>query len=333
MLMSSSLDLTRLKHFDPDQAQLTNIILALLNGRRNNSEQTLVTRLVQSVGDAHPMHWLVCNGDVYLNIAHAGGRPWIFEENRLADMVAALDAAEPLLSEIEVRGGFALDPVESVKLIPDNSLMFEIITADQQHVVYLALPPDFTAQPSLNRLFDALAIDWSQVAVAFEVAIAGPALSIESAAEISSDDMILIGGTATAARIAWPVGEGVLGSGLANMAAGRFDIFSGVFIANGVGDAMTVGDASGAIGFSVPITIRLPNRMMSAAELSAMRPGTTINIGAVTQGLPVSILIAGQEIARGELVQVGDQFAVLIEQKIVQAAPQTQAAQTTADFE
>jgi predicted RecA/RadA family phage recombinase len=333
MLMSSSLGLTSLKHFDPDRVQLTNVVLALLNGKRNCSEQTLITQPVQSLGDAHHMHWVVCNGGTYLNIAHADGRSWVFGENRLAEMVGALDAAELLLSEIEVRTGIALDPIESVESIPDNSLIFEIITADQQYVVYLALLTDFTARPTLNRLFDALEIDWSQVPVAFEVAIAGPALSIESAAEINSGDMILIGGATTLARIAWPVGEAVLSSGRANMAAGRFDIFSGVFIVNGVGDAMTVGDASGANGFSVPITIRLPNRMTSAAELSAMRPGTTINIGAITQGLAVSILIADKEIARGELVQVGDQFAVLIEQKIVQAERQTQTAQATGDVE
>ena len=79
-------------------------------------------------------------------------------------------------------------------------------------------------------------------------------------------------------------------------------------------------DANGnaSAGFSVPISIRLPNRVTSASELSAMRPGTTLNIGAVTKGLPVCILVGDQEIARGELVQVGDQFAVMIEQKIVQ---------------
>ena len=80
---------------------------------------------------------------------------------------------------------------------------------------------------------------------------------------------------------------------------------------------MATSATTSANGFSVPLSIRLPNRMTSAAELSAMQPGTTINIGAVTQGLPVSILVADQEIARGELVQVGDQFGVLIEQKIV----------------
>ena len=85
---------------------------------------------------------------------------------------------------------------------------------------------------------------------------------------------------------------------------------------------MEAGAANGAnghpsAGFSVPISIRLPNRMASASELSALRPGATLNIGAVTQGLPVSILVGDQEIAHGELVQVGDQFAVMIEQKAV----------------
>jgi predicted RecA/RadA family phage recombinase len=333
MLMSSSLDLNDLKRVDPDQAHLTNIMLALLNGQSSISAQTLVARLAQQLDQAHPAHWAVCDGGVYLHIAHAAGRPWVFGENRLAEMVGALDAAEPILSEIEVRTGLALDPVESVGSIPSNSLIFEVLTEDQHHIMRLALSPDFVAQPSLNRLFDAVETDWSQVPVAFEVAVAGPALSIEAASEIDSGDLILIGGTATAARIAWPIGDVALGSDHASMASGRFDIFSGAFIVNRVGDTMTVGEANGANGFSVPITIRLPNRMTSAAELSAMRPGTAINIGAVTHGLPVSILIADQEIARGELVQVGDQFAVLIEQKIVQVEPQTEATHATAEAE
>lgn len=77
-------------------------------------------------------------------------------------------------------------------------------------------------------------------------------------------------------------------------------------------------NGNASAGFSVPISIRLPDRVTSVSELSAMRPGTTLNIGAVTHGLPVCVLVGDQEIARGELVQVGDQFAVMIEQKIVQ---------------
>jgi flagellar motor switch/type III secretory pathway protein FliN len=319
MLMSPSLALHGLRQIAPDQAQLTQMMLALLNGERSGCEVSLVGRLAEAI-DAN---WVICPQGVMLHIVIASGTPQIFRENRLSEMVGALDAAEPVLSEIEARTGLILDPVEAVSVLRENALIFEIASADRQHLIHLAIPPDFVAPTSLKTMFDALETDWANVPVAFEIQVLGPSLDVEAAAVIAAGDLIFIGGMVAAARLIWP-----LESAQTQKIIGRYDLFGGQFIANGTGVAMESGaandmDGNTPIGFSVPISIRLPNRMARASELSAMRPGTTFNIGAVTQGLSVSILVSDQEIARGELVQVGDQFAVMIEQKIVRSEPRT----------
>jgi flagellar motor switch/type III secretory pathway protein FliN len=315
MLMPSSVGLIGLKKIDPDRAQLSQMLLALLDGEKGETGLSLGTRLIGSGRESHHSEWLNCGQEVFLHISIAGSHPHVFRENRLTEMVAALDAADPILSEIEARTGLVLDPAKAVSALPKNSLVFEVSSFVPQNLVYLALSPDFVAPVALHTIFGALEIDWSEIPVAYEIQMSGPSLVVEVAAAIESGDLILIGGMAAAARLIWPANATPEMTQIQST-SGSYDMFSGQFIANDKGDTMALSATNGATGFSVPLSIRLPNRMTSAAELSGMKPGTTINIGAVTQGLPVSILVGDQEIARGELVQVGDQFGVMIEQKI-----------------
>ena len=320
MLMSASLGLTDIKHIAPERAQLTRMMLALLDQPAADDTQELSASLAQFDGG----DWVVCGDGVLLRICLIEGAPCIFHRDRLAEMVTAIDAAEGIISQIEKRTGIALEPAATVSATHEDALNFEIATADRQSILQLALLPDFTPPPAARIMFDALAIDWTQVTISYETHIAGPMLPIASAAGLNVGDLLIIGGSMTSARIGWtlPTAE----ADIQNM-AGRYDLLNGTFTANRSGVDMTNGEMSGTGGntqvdFSVPLTIRLPNRSAAAADLSAMRVGTTLNIGAVTQGLPVSVLVADQEIARGELVQVGDQFAVLIEHKVVHAQPE-----------
>jgi predicted RecA/RadA family phage recombinase len=320
MLVSSSLGLTGLKHIAPDRAQVTKMVLALLDGKKGDTGLSLSSRRIDLAGLPNDSEWMNCGRGVFLNIAIAAGCHYVFREGRLAEMVAALDEAEPLLSEIEARTGLLLDPTDAVSVLPPDCLTFEVSAAEPQHLITLVLSPDFDPPSALHQMFDALEIDWSKVPVVFHIQIIGPSLSVEAAAMLESGDLVLIGGMATGARLIWPLETSAQ---TAQIISGRYDLLSGGFTANSIGDTMATNATNGVTGFSVPLSIRLPNRMTTAAELSAMQPGTTINIGAVTQGLEVSILVADQEIARGELVQVGDQFGVLIEQKTVHRASQS----------
>lgn len=319
MLMSPSLALTSLRQIAPNRAHLTQIMLALLNAKKETSQLPLVARVTAS----DSVQWAICGHGVWLRVEVANECAQVFCENRLAEIVDALDAAEPILSELERRSGIVLDPVGMVSVLPDNTIVFEVASLDHKHLIHLALASDFAVPPSLQMMFDTLETDWSKVPVAFEVQVYGPALDVETAATIEGGDLVLIGGQAAATRLIWPAE-----AAQTEKIFGRYNMFSGEFIANGTGEAMEPGAADGANGkgsggFSVPISIRLPNRMASASELSTMEAGTIFNIGAVTQGLPVSLLVGEQEIARGELVQVGDQFAVMIAHKTVHNEPQT----------
>lgn len=320
MLMSSSLGVTGLKQIAPDRAQLTKMVLALLDGKKGDSSLSLSSHLVDLEHLHDDSDWIDCGCSVYLCIAIADGRHHVFREDRLAEMVVALDVAEPILSEIEARTGISLEPANAVSALPADSLAFAVSSDDQQYMVTLALSADFDAPSAFYQMFDALEIDWSKVPAAFQIQIFGPSLGVEAAATIEAGDLILIGGIAAAARLIWPADTSAQ---TAQIISGRYDMLSGGFATNSIGDTMATNATNGVTGFSVPLSIRLPNRMTTAAELSAMQPGTTINIGAVTQGLRVSILVADQEIACGELVQVGDQFGVLIEQKTVHRATQS----------
>jgi len=68
--------------------------------------------------------------------------------------------------------------------------------------------------------------------------------------------------------------------------------------------------------FAVPITLRLPEQRVSAAALADLRPGVALPLGPVAEGMMVELLVAGSPLARGELVQLGDRFAVLIESRV-----------------
>jgi Type III flagellar switch regulator (C-ring) FliN C-term len=326
MLMSSSLALTSLRQIDPDQIQVVQMILALLEGKKEGNKIELASHIVEtSFSD-----WVICGTGVSLHVAVAAGRPQFFREDRLSEMVDALDMAEPLLSEIEARTGLTLDPTEVVSIIPEDSIIIEVSSVDNSHVAYLALSPNFTPPIAVKFMFESLGTDWSKVPVAFEIYISGPSLNLEDAAAIDTGDLILIGGSAVGARLIWPAE-----SNPTEKIVGRYDMFSGEFKVNGASITMEPGteyvvDRNSSVTFSVPISIQMPNQMTNVFELSSMERGKTLNIGALTQGLPVSLLVADQEVAQGELVQLSDQFAVMIEYKISHSKAKAQLSEDAA---
>jgi flagellar motor switch/type III secretory pathway protein FliN len=110
---------------------------------------------------------------------------------------------------------------------------------------------------------------------------------------------------------------------------GRFDALCGTFSAGPVfddGDAEMPDDdreQSGApAAFAVPITLRLPGQFIDAATLSALAPGYVLPLSPLVQGLQVDLLVGGQRIARGEIVELGDSFAVHIDERVTPVATQ-----------
>jgi flagellar motor switch/type III secretory pathway protein FliN len=325
--------LTNLPQRLPVRAALQSKLLALLTG------EDLVADCIDRahVGSGA---WLVTEAGPMLQFVRVNGQPAFIHADRLDSVAASIDLSDALLTALEAQLGLAIEPIAVIEAPPADALIFAVKTRTTDDCLHLAFAADFAEPAAMRAAFDALAPIWSQVPVAYELCLTGPMLPVIDAAAIDAGDMLIIGNRAVAARIVWPL-EGDRADGRAPSEVnrsvsitGRFDMTSGEFVASDpvsinqdIG-AMTSSDtntqsASGNTpGFAVPLSIRLPIRMASVGDLSSMRVGTTFMIGPVTQGVPVSLMVADREIAAGELVQVGDQFAILIDHKPDLAAEQ-----------
>ncbi len=78
--------------------------------------------------------------------------------------------------------------------------------------------------------------------------------------------------------------------------------------------------AGGTLSLTVPVTVRLPAIGVAAAELATLAEGGTVRLMPLAEGLEVELLVAGRPIATGELVRLGDDFAVLVERIAGRAA-------------
>lgn len=84
-------------------------------------------------------------------------------------------------------------------------------------------------------------------------------------------------------------------------------------------------DDQGAARFKVPLTVRLPEIAVPAAEIEALAEGGTIRLAPLAEGLEVDLLVAGQPVASGEIVRLGEDFAVLID-RVVRRSPAASVA-------
>ena len=84
-------------------------------------------------------------------------------------------------------------------------------------------------------------------------------------------------------------------------------------------------------GLTVPVAVHLADIAVSQADLAGMAETGTLDIGAVSEGLRVALSIGGRPIGHGEIVRVGDRFAVLLEQTTPAAEPPEPAAASLAE--
>ncbi len=81
--------------------------------------------------------------------------------------------------------------------------------------------------------------------------------------------------------------------------------------ASGASFPMSTSEA--AAGLMVPVTVHLADMAVSQADLARLGETGTFDLGAVHEGLSVTLLIAGRRIGQGEIVRLGDRFAVLLD--------------------
>jgi flagellar motor switch/type III secretory pathway protein FliN len=169
----------------------------------------------------------------------------------------------------------------------------------------LAVPRDHARRADWIARAAALPPSASHMPVAISLALAGPRLTVAEATALDAGDLLLIPQKAAAA---------LRTPHLPDM-TGAFDLSTGQFSLGQTGAAMPEHTPDPAADFMVPLTIHLPDRMTSAASLAALAPGVTLPLGPLKEGMPVELRVADRLLARGELVQLGDRFAVLVEDR------------------
>ncbi|MGK6354131.1 FliM/FliN family flagellar motor switch protein [Sphingomonas sp. DT-207] len=284
--------LSSLPRVEAEVAALAEALIALMEA------DGIDATIVQSA-PAGP--WFICSGGVRFRVA--GGPP--LSPERVGDAITLLDRADPLLARVEAALGIALEP-GAVGNGGSPSCIVLSLTADAIAAT-IAFPTDHPERAAWETRAHALQPADARLPVVLRVLAAGPRLGVAEAGALAAGDLVLIGAQPTA------VLEGSDGSAL----TGQLDLATGGFTLHPEGDPMASEPAASAAqrDFAVPLTVRLPDRATSAASLATLRPGTALPLGPLTDGMPVELLVAGRLLARGELVQLGDRFAVLIEER------------------
>ncbi len=306
-VLTSNIDgLVSLPKHAPERAAVVNHLLTLLTGLRCEEGEVPLRSSARLCHRASGS-WLACEGGWALQLATVSGKTAVVHPQRVEQLLCNLDAIDPALDAIEAQLGMPIEPLSFSEAAAPGEVAFAIDWLDDDaqivHSFALAVEIDQLDAAAIER--QALASPGYAAAqpclVDGSIVIAH--LDLDTAADLGAGDLVLITAQC-AAKLGWQNGG----------AHGIYDCRSGdARMIHGEGGHMDSDQAKG--GFEVPVTIALPQRSFSAETLSKLRPGSTLALGPLTAGLGVELAVGGRKIARGELVQIGDQFAVLIEDR------------------
>ncbi|MGK6318092.1 FliM/FliN family flagellar motor C-terminal domain-containing protein [Sphingomonas sp. DT-204] len=297
-MASAALDaLTELPAVDPDAAALGQVLCTLIGSADLDAA---VVRRPQAA------HWFVTADGLRFTLLRCEGRRALLDEARVGDAVALLDRAEPVLAALEAALELPLEPEALAPDQPERAVLVSFAREGTSGLV--AVPPDHPARAGWEERARAVVPPADALPVVLRCLVQGPRLSVAEAGGLGGGDLVLVD-----ARPCTRIERGDGG-----IVAGQLDLASGLFALHVHGGSMSESDSPSpgrASDFAVPLSIRLPDRMTSAATLAALRPGTTLPLGPFTDGLAVELLVADRLLAKGELVRLGDRFAVLIEER------------------
>jgi flagellar motor switch/type III secretory pathway protein FliN len=296
--------------------------------------------LLGSVGQASladyvsaPDHWFASRSDVVFAISVEGMAAITADIDLACDM---LDAAEPLLQQAEQLLGIELDPHDlqpKRQIMQDfpEALVARIRSADV--TLWIAVQPHAEYAVQWQAKAEMLPLHQAAAPVRIRVMLTAARLSLEQAAGIASGDLLLLARNIPAMIV-------TADDLRLDRIDGHFDCRSGAFGAGAIfddGDADMADDdleqsGSTAAAFAVPITLQLPGQFIDASMLVALAPGYVLPLSPLVQGLQVDLLVGGRRIARGEIVEMGDSFAVHIDERLT-PAPCGQPADSGAEDE
>lgn len=299
--------LTALRRFDPDDAELGNALAALLR------DAGLDVRIEARPINASP--WLTAGEGTAFHIALIDGYAVPLSADRISDAVAALDSIDAILAAVERALGVSMDADAMVDQVSADTLTIALMAG--RDTVHLSIPKDHVRRKEWSRAAATLPHLDVHMPCIIRIDAEGPRLPVGEASDLSAGDLLLIPNRTIAMLIRPQVAP----------VAGMIDLTTGSFIAGQNGASMPNDATAATPDFMVPLTIRLPDRMTSAASLASLAPGTTLTLGPLTEGMPVELRVADRLLARGELVQLGDRFAVLIEERADIADRPTEASE------
>jgi Type III flagellar switch regulator (C-ring) FliN C-term len=288
--------LTDLRQIDPGQADAINLVLNLLDGHPFDNDAIITAQRTQS----NATGWFGTDSGASFHIALADGQSVMLDASRVDSSVSALDAVDSLLDVIETGLGVILEPVSFSRDADPDTPLFQISTPE--HQILLSLPIASLDIAYLIERAKAISPAATHMPCICELSIVGAYLDIDDAAGLATGDLIILA-TPAKAQLIWASG----------VSTGIVDLTTATFAPHRPDGETMSAERSG--GFNVPITITLPKQTTSAASLAGLKPGSTLALAPITNGLQVTLAVAGRSFASGELVQVGDQFAVLIEQR------------------
>jgi Type III flagellar switch regulator (C-ring) FliN C-term len=305
-----------LKSIDPVEAELTNYLIRLLDHNEMKvGEQTLIIRVVAGrhmIVASSP--WFVTEDGCKFQILRANATMTTLSPERLVDAVAAIDAVDPLLVHLEPRIGVSFEPDDLVARVNDDGIILTVMAESGDAVVWhmlnLVLPIELLDSERLAAEARLATPSLRDLPCLVDIRIHAAALTIEDALAIAKGDLLIMG-QSKAVRLTW------LDSDTERAATAVMDFATGKLTVNMIqGDDMSATTGRPVGGFAVPIAIALQPNVLTLETLGNLKPGTTVPIGALSSGLLVDLMVGGRPFAKGEIVQIGDQFAVLIETRI-----------------
>jgi flagellar motor switch/type III secretory pathway protein FliN len=227
---------------------------------------------------------------------------------------AVLDAGDAMLRAVEERLQTRIEPVAIYPraqslFARDEAIILKIAGSDL--TLLLAVNPDADQRAAWIKAAEFVRPDLSTIPVALSVEFEAAKLPVADAVAIEGGDMLLLPRKALATWQA--TGDNPLGHGVIDLMAMAVHT-SAAYEQKERG--MTDDDATDpAAAFQVPVTIRLPTHYVDAAALAGLRAGGSLQLGPLVQGLPIELLVGGRRICTGEIVEIGENFAVLIDER------------------
>jgi hypothetical protein len=309
-----------LKQYDPDGASFALAVSHLLGGHNADDEMRIQAKPI----DALPkgvLAFRATNG-VEFCVNNRAGLSRLANPSDMDAACDALDLADALLSFIERALSISLAPVDllSVEVLSASGVAFEI--SDLETKISIIIPDDHPNATAWIASADQLTASLNDVPLLVQLSLSGPRLPLSEASAIAGGDLLLLSANTSARlQICTPDTAPDLVAG----GVGIFDLRSGIFCIGDTNDHEIIGEDMHADdeftsakqfgALQVPVTIRLPEKLVQAADIAALKPGGTLRLGAMVQGLIAELVIGGKILAKGEIVQMGSDFALLIDER------------------